>query len=215
MLLRLGIRASRITVWRILRRNGWLASCRRKTTCPGRLHEGRVATQVPNARWASDITRVKSADGSQMRLAAIVDCCDRMVLAWRLGSRITSEDLCEIIREATFRRFGEDREKARGIEFLSDNGPEFSSVRFQGFLELLGLIRCHTPIRSPESNGVMEAFFGTLKRDYIWQHDLPTPKEVSQALPGWIADYNEVAPHSALGMKSPAQFYREWLSKKG
>lgn len=32
---------------------------------------------------------------------------------------------------------------------------------------------------------------------------------------GWIKNYNEKAPHSSLKMKSPAEFYREWLLKHG
>ena len=31
----------------------------------------------------------------------------------------------------------------------------------------MGLIPCHTPRRSPESNGLAEAFFGSFKRDYV------------------------------------------------
>ncbi|MEK7287451.1 MAG: integrase core domain-containing protein, partial [Elusimicrobiota bacterium] len=76
-----------------------------------------------------------------------------------------------------------------------------------------GMLVCRTPRRSPESNGLAEAFFGTFKRDYVYEGELETFEGVGRKLPGWIGDYNEVAPHSALGMKSPAQFYRDWSAK--
>lgn len=76
----------------------------------------------PNRRWASDSTGIRAWDGQKGRLAIMIDCADRMVLAWRFAKRITAEDLAEMLREAVFRRFGEARTRAQGIEFLSDNG---------------------------------------------------------------------------------------------
>jgi putative transposase len=95
----------------------------------------------------------------------MIDCADRMVLAWRFATRMTDDDLTEMLREAIWHRVGEARPHARGIEFLSDNGPEYPSHRFRPFVRAMGLIPCHTPRRSPESNGLAEAFFGSFKRD--------------------------------------------------
>lgn len=167
----------------------------------------------PNHRWASDITSIQAWDGQKGRLAVVLDCADRMVLAWRFGRRVTAEDLAEMVRETVFRRFGEDRGAAQGIEFLSDNGPEYTSHRFRPALQALGLVPCHTPRGSPESNGLAEAFFGSFKRDYVYQSCLETMEAVAQQLPGWILHYNQEAPHSALGMQAPADFYTAWHLK--
>ena len=35
------------------------------------------------------------------------------------------------------------------------------------FARQLGLKLCFTPVRSPQSNGISEAFVHTLKRDYV------------------------------------------------
>lgn len=119
-----------------------------------------------------------------------------------------------MVREAVFRRFGAEKAQAHGLEFLSDNGPEYICKKLRGLLESFGMVICHTPIRSPESNGLAEAFFGSFKRDYVYQGELENFEQVKLKLPSWIQDYNEVAPHSALGMKAPAQFYKDWLSSK-
>ena len=137
----------------------------------------------PNRHWASDITSIRAWDGRKGRLAIMVDCADRMVLAWRFATRITAEDLAEMLREAIFRRFGETRAHTQGIEFLSDNGPEYTSHRFRPFVRARGLIPCHTPRRSPQSNGLAEAFFGSFKRDYVYQACLDTLKEVQRQVP--------------------------------
>lgn len=51
-----------------------------------------------------------------------------------------------------------------------------------------------------------EAFVNTLKRDYVYTNDCDTAENVLKMLEGWFADYNQIAPHSALGMKSPMEY---------
>jgi putative transposase len=68
------------------------------------------------------------------------------------------------------------------------------------------LVACFTPVRSPESNGVSEAFVKTLKRDYARIQPRPDALTVLQQLPGWINDYNENHPHKGLRMLSPREF---------
>jgi len=52
-----------------------------------------------------------------------------------------------------------------------------------------------------------EAFNGTFKRDYIYQNCLGSEEEVREMIHEWVKDYNTFAPHSALGMKSPTEFF--------
>jgi transposase InsO family protein len=47
----------------------------------------------------------------------------------------------------------------------------------------------------------------------VYQACLETFEEVERLAPGWINHYNREAPHSALGMQSPAEFYAKWLVK--
>jgi len=214
LLKRQGLACNPKTVWRVLRRRGWLAAGRRRVELrTGRRHVGQVQVSTPNRRWASDITGIRAWDGQKGRLAVMIDCADRMVLAWRFAKRITAEDLAEMLREAVFGRFGEARGRAQGIEFLSDNGPEYTSNRFRPIVRAMGLIPCHTPRRSPQSNGLAEAFFGSFKRDYVYQACLETLAVVRSQVAQWIEHYNQQAPHSALGMRSPAEFYAEWIVK--
>jgi putative transposase len=213
LLIREGIRINPKTVWRLLRRKGWLSSTRSRLERSRRRHEGQVSVAEPNRRWASDITGIVTWNKQKGRLAVIIDCADRMVLAWQFARRMLSEDLQEMVREAVFQRFGAEKEKAQNLEFLSDNGPEYACRKLRALLQDFGMVICRTPRRSPESNGLAEAFFGSFKRDYVYQGELENLEAVAQQLPGWIEDYNQIAPHSALGMKSPAQFYADWLLK--
>ena len=51
-----------------------------------------------------------------------------------------------------------------------------------------------------------EAFVKTLRRDYVRVTPLPDADTVLDLVAGWIDDYNTVHPHSALAMRSPAEF---------
>lgn len=61
-------------------------------------------------------------------------------------------------------------------------------------------------MRSPESNGLAEAFVKTFKRDYVRVNPLPDATIVLRLLDGWFEDYNTNHPHSRLGMRSPRKF---------
>ncbi len=86
---------------------------------------------------------------------------------------------------------------AGGIEFLRDNGPEYTPHRFSPFVRAMGLVPCLTPRRSPESNGLAEAFFGNFKQDYLYQAPLETLDAVAHQLSGWIEHYNREVPYRA------------------
>src|SRR5215510_12472987 len=63
-----------------------------------------------------------------------------------------------------------------------------------------------SPIESPQSNGMAEAFVRTIKRDYVRVSPCPDADTVMHQLSAWINHYNEVHPHKALGYRSPREF---------
>lgn len=208
-----GIHCNRKRVYQHFKREAWLASHRHRTQRPGRRHEGKVAVLQSNRQWACDITTFKLWTGQKLRLAVFIDCSDRMVIAWKLQARLTALDVCELLREALFKCFARQPLHAKGREFLADNGPEFILDQLQQLLARLCLIDCHTPCRSPQSNGLVESFFGSFKRDYLSHQPLETLAAAMKLIPAWITHYNEVAPHSALAVSSPATSYERSLTE--
>src|SRR5262245_45577407 len=70
----------------------------------------------------------------------------------------------------------------------------------------IGLEPRTTPLESPRSNGMAEAFVRTIKRDYVRVSPRPDAATVMRQLPTWIAHHNELHPHKALGYRSPREF---------
>ena len=87
------------------------------------------------------------------------------------------------------------------IGCVSDNGSCYIAGDTRSFAR-----ERTTPLESPQSNGMAEAFVRTIKRDYVRVSPRPDAETVMRQLPAWIAHYNEVHPHKALGYRSPREF---------
>ena len=92
---------------------------------------------------------------------------------------------------------------------LSDNGSAYIARDTRSFARQPGLKSCFTPVKSPQSNGMSEAFVKTLKRDYVHVNPLPDAQTVLSLIGDWIEDYNENHPHSGLKWKSTREFIRD------
>lgn len=71
-----------------------------------------------------------------------------------------------IMVQCVERRFGYDRAPHR-VQWLTDNGSIFAAQKTIDIAVSLNLEPCFTPVESPESNGMAEAFVKTFKRDYV------------------------------------------------
>ena len=195
-------------VFRIMKREGLLltrSTGRRK----GRLHDGKVVVMRSNLRWCSDAFEVACWNGEIIRVVFAIDAHDREVLTWHAvaGGGISGSMVRDLMLEAVERRFGTIK-ALHPVEWLSDNGSPYTAKETIDFAAALGLVPCFTPVASPESNGIAEAFVKTFKRDYVRVNPLPDAATVLRQIAGWFLDYNENHPHSGLKMRSPREFIR-------
>ncbi|MEO7103746.1 MAG: integrase core domain-containing protein, partial [Gemmatimonadaceae bacterium] len=145
-------------------------------------------------------------NGELVEIAFVLDCCDReCIRALGQPRSLAGADIRALMQAAVRSRFDGAR-PATPVQWLSDNSGGYTAIETVICAERLGLCPETTPAHSPESNGMVEAFVHTMKRDYVSGADLISAAVVLAQLPAWIADYNDVAPHSALGYRSPRQF---------
>jgi putative transposase len=195
-------------IYRLMAQNGMLLE-RHTGRPPGRAHEGQIITIRPNLRWTSDGFEIPCWNSEVVRVAFALDTCDREVMAWQATSDgIDGQLVRDLMLESVEYRFDGANQTSHAIEWLSDNGSAYRAHETQRFARQLGLVPCFTPIRSPQSNGMAEAFVKGFKRDYVYVHDRPDAKTVLAQLPGWFDDYNENHPHKALRLSSPREFIR-------
>jgi putative transposase len=199
---------NRKRVHRIMQRHALVLE-RHTARREARVHDGKVMVMCSNLRWCSDGLEFTCWNGEIVRMAFIIDAFDREIVAWTAvsGAGIDGSDVRDMMLAAIERRFGSLR-APHPIEHLSDNGSPYTAKDTRDFAAALNLVPCFTPVRSPESNGMAEAFVKTFKRDYVRLNPLPDASTALPQIAGWIDDYNEVHPHSALRMRSPREFIR-------
>ena len=193
-------------IQRVMELNGWkLPRATRQRT--GRAHRGLIRREVSNERWCSDVLEIACWNGELVQLGFVLDCHDREALATVAAPcDLRGPDIQQLMQRAVTARFGEHERPDAPIQWLSDNGSIYTALDTLITAERLHLVPITTPAASPQSNGMSEAFVNTLRRDYLAGADLSTAALVLEQIPAWIADYNAVAPHSALGFQSPQQY---------
>lgn len=192
-------------IHRIMRANALVWAPPQKK--PVRTHDGKVIVATSDTRYCSDTFEIWCWDNSIVRVAFVMDCCDREAISWLATTAgIDGAMIRDLMAEAVEARFGKVEILPYEIEWLSDNGSIYRSNKTREFAKEIGFDPCTTPAYSPESNGLAEAFVKTFKRDYVRVHDIATAEEVLLQLHGWFDDYNQNHPHKGLKMMSPREF---------
>ncbi len=204
---RFGKRFNKKRIYRLMKKSGLLLP-RQPVSRKDHPGTGKVMVAHPNVRWASDCFEIHCWNDERVYVAFAIDCCDREVIHWIAQK----EDIkAEIIQYLMFKcveiRFNAPR-APRKLEWLTDRGSIYKSKETQAMAHGLNLKPCYTAAYSPASNGIAEAFVGTIKRDYVHVSDCVSADWVIDQIPKWIEDYNENAPHAALAMRSPREYQR-------
>ena len=198
-------------VWRVMRDHGLLLQ--RHAGGEERRHDGRVAVDERNRRWCSDGFEIGCDNGDRVRVAFALDCCDREAMSFiATTGGIGSEHVRDLMVAAVEHRFGRVNRLPHTIEWLTDNGSCYIAHSTRNFATGVGLEPRTTPIKSPQSNGMAEAFVRTFKRDYVRVNAIPNAQSLMSLLPGWFDHYNNIHPHKALRYRSPVEFIRATLT---
>jgi putative transposase len=192
-------------VYRLMKKSGLLLQ-RHTGRCTPRAHDGTIATTRSNIRWCSDALEFTCWNGDVVRVAFALDCHDREVIGWvATTAGISGEMIRDLMVQCVERRFGDVRAPHR-VQWLTDNGSVFAAYRTLDIAAALNLEPCFTPVQSPESNGMAEAFVKTFKRDYVRVNPIPNAQTALARIEHWMEDYNSEHPHSRLGYRSPREY---------
>jgi hypothetical protein len=118
------------------------------------------------------------------------------------GQQLVGDDVRNLMVAAVEHRFGRVNRLPRPIEWLSDNDSPDVTRETRTLTRDIGLLPKTTPLESPQSNGMAEAFVRTYKRDHVGVSDCADAQTVLRSLPAWFTHYNEVHPHRALAYRS-------------
>ena len=200
LLEREGIALPVITVHRVLVRHDlvWDRERRRQAT-------GRFEREAPNQLWQMDFKGQKGAEAAIGPLSVLDDHSRYLVALEQTGSTRG-----EVVRE---RLEGVFRQNGVPEAMLMDHGvPWWNAASSKGWTQLSVWlmrqgIRCwFSGIRHPQTQGKVERFHGALER----ARQRPDGERwLSQDwLDSFRQEYNQLRPHEALGMQTPASVWK-------
>ena len=201
-------------VYRVMKVHGLLLQ-RHSGKADERRHDGRVAVDTRNTRWCSDGFEIGCDNGEKVRVAFSLDCCDREAMGFvATTAGISAEAVRDLMTATVEHRFGHVNRLPATIEWLTDNGSCYTAKETRRFAREINLRPRTTPIESPQSNGMAEAFVRTMKRDYVRVAEKPDARAVINQLPSWFHHYNTVHPHRALGYLAPREYITQSTSEE-
>lgn len=180
-----------------------------------RKHDGKIAVARSNLRWCSDGFEITCDNAEKVRVAFALDCCDREAVGHVATTEgVKGEDVRDLMVAAVEQRFRPINRLPARIEWLTDNGSCYVSGETRRFAREISFEPLTTPVESPQSNGMAEAFVRTIKRDYVRVNPTPDAQTVIRSLSKWFDHYNKLHPHRALGYRSPREFIADRSTKE-
>jgi transposase InsO family protein len=86
---------------------------------------------------------------------------------------------------------------------LSDNGSAYRSHAWRDTCADLGITPKRTRPYRPQTNGKIERFHRTLSNRWAFARHYIGESQRRDALPGWLHEYNNHRPHTAIGRRAP------------
>lgn len=184
-----------------------------------------------NRVWQTDFSEFETTGGGIWRICAVIDYATKCCLAVTVTPTSRGSDalaclhaaVAEATRLAGLADLRDDRASMPvpnsvgvivgrapvPIAVVSDNGPCFRSETFaQAFTGHAPQLRhVRTRVRSPQTNGVVERFFGTLKYEHLYRAVIRDGDALSVEANWFRQVYNTIRPHQALGDRTPHAAY--------
>ncbi len=115
----------------------------------------------PNAKWATDITYVRTAE-DWLYLCVVIDLYSRLVVGWSMSAVQDRQLVLQAVLMALWQR--QDRSP---LVLHSDRGCQFTSDEYQRFLKGHNVTCSMSGVGSCADNALVEGFFGMLKRERV------------------------------------------------
>ena len=113
------------------------------------------------------------------------------VVAWHVSKRGTRREALQAMGMAVRQQFGHlGRDAARGVQLRHDHGSCFMAEDFQNQTRAWGMTPSFAFVGEPQTNGVVERFFRTLKEQVVHGRVFETLEDLRDAVRAFIARYN-------------------------
>ena len=182
--------AAPATWGRLIRERGWRRPRQIRAAGPGELLH-------------IDVTVIKLIDGTRAYLHGIIDNFSRRILAWKLASRLEPTTTCQVLAEAAAQLPVMDDPAT----VYADSGVENVNGEVDDLFGLGKLRRVLAQVEVSFSNSLIEAFWRSLKSNWIYINQLDSFAALERLVGFYVAEHNTKLPHSAFQGLTPDEIY--------
>jgi putative transposase len=159
------------------------------------------AAELPNQKWAVDITYIPTDEG-WLYLAGVIDLCSRRIVGWSMADHMKTDLVSDALNMAIARRQPPD-----GLLHHSDRGVQYAGDDYMHLLQSHKMRVSMSGKGNCWDNACAESFWSTLKSELVNHQNYATREEARQSIFEYIeVFYNRQRLHSSLGYVSPETF---------
>jgi putative transposase len=200
-----GHRVGRNRILRLMRLHR-LLSPHRVRCAPAKAHDGRITTDAPNVRWATDGAKIWTTEDGWLWLFTTLEHCNAECLGHHVCKHGDRFAAYEPVAQAISRVFGANTAgAARGVELRHDHGSQYLTDWFQGQSRYHGFTPSFAFVGEPQTNGVVERFNRTIKEQIIHGRTYRNRDELAAAVTTFVETYNLEWRLEKLRYKSPIE----------
>lgn len=188
------VAVSPTSVYRVLKEAGRRAGGNRQ---PSRKGTGFQAPAQPHEHWHVDVSYINVC-GTFYYLCSVLDGYSRSIVQWEIREAMREAEVERVLQRAR------ERQPEACPRIISDNGPQFIARDFKAFIRLCGMTHVRTSPYYPQSNGKIERWHQSLKRECIRPGTPLSLEEARRIIGRYVEHYNTVRLHGAIGYVTPA-----------
>lgn len=190
----------------------WKPSCQSKAKVEQKenLIKGDFSAKTINKKWLTDITYIHTQNEGWCYLASVFDCCSAKIIGWHMSKSIDADLAVQAVKNAVSNQIPKTEE----LIIHSDLGSQYTSNKFEDYLNNLSIRHSYSKKGYPYDNAPMESFHSCFKKEdermdkYVDFNDASI--STFQYIESW---YNRKRIHSRIGYITP-QAYEDLIRKK-
>ena len=207
-----GILASPKRVCRLMREAN-LLSPHRRPRGESHKHDGTIGTDAPNVMWGADGTRVLTVEDGYVWIFTAVEHWNAECVGWHVCKEGNRFNALQPLAMGLTKLFGSTAAGvAIGLSVRMDHGSQYVAEHFRAQIKHWGITASYAFVAQPETNGVAERFFRTLKEQAIYGRIFRNLEEVRQAVAAFVKQYNAFWLVEKRGHLSPDLARQKWLA---
>ena len=172
----------------------------------GRKKRGRVPRVVrpratrPNEVWSIDFVHDWLMTRRKLKCLTVIDDFTKQSVGILVDHSISGAEVGRFLGQLT----------DKPARIRSDNGPEFISTALIDWFHNNAIEHETITPGKPNENAFIESFNSRFRDECLNEHLFRDLADAREKIRTWREEYNELHPHSSLGLKSPNEFAKHW-----